>query len=61
MDKDGEWKVMKWPEKRLGLHLKPDGRHNPDAAFRPQTEKMLEEIRRIWPGRAPKNRRPDSP
>lgn len=55
MSKDGDWSVIKWPKKRAALHLnrKESLRANPDAAFRPATEKMLAEIRKVWPGRKP--------
>jgi UDP-2,3-diacylglucosamine pyrophosphatase LpxH len=61
MDKNGDWSVVKWPDKRraLGLkrHVKP-AQENPDAAFRPATEKMLAAIHRLWPGKPPKPRAP---
>ena len=54
MNKDGDWSVIKWPDKRKALHLDRKeiaaSRANPDAAFRPATEKVLAEVRKIWPG-----------
>ncbi len=56
MNKDGDWSVIKWAKKRqeLGLprHLRQE-KNNPDAAFRPMTEKMLAAIHQVWPGRKP--------
>jgi len=58
MDKDGEWKVVKWTkerqEKGLKRSFKQAANDNPDKAFRPMTEKCLEAIKSIWPGKKPK-------
>jgi hypothetical protein len=55
MNKDGDWSVIKWPKKREELRLKRSAASasvkNPDAAFRPMTEKMLAAVHNIWPGR----------
>lgn len=56
MSQDGEWQVVKWPETRqekgLVRHFfRQAANDNPDEAFRPQTDKCVEEIRKIWPGR----------
>lgn len=55
MDKTGEWKVIEWAKERQKKGLKRSFRQaandNPDIAFRPQTEKALKEIKKIWPGR----------
>lgn len=58
LDKNGDWNVIKWPEKRreLGLkrHFRPAANDNPDKEFRPATEKMLAAIKNTWPGRVKK-------
>jgi UDP-2,3-diacylglucosamine pyrophosphatase LpxH len=61
MNKDGDWSVIKWPDKRKALHLNRKAASasakNPDGAYRPATEKILAEVRKIWPGRR-KNPKP---
>lgn len=63
LNKDGEWNVVKWPKKRMSLGLKRDAavNDNPDKAFRPATEKILAEVRRIWPGRKKGPKAPPHP
>ncbi len=55
MDKGGNWAVIPWKQKHKELGLKRKFRHaandNPDRAFRPATEKMLADIRTLWPGK----------
>lgn len=55
MDRQGNWRVIKWGEERHEIGLKRAFRQaagvNPDKAFRPATEKMFDAIRSIWPGR----------
>ncbi len=58
MTKDGDWKVVEWTKERQEKGLKRSFRQaandNPDKAFRPATEKIVADIRKIWPGRKPK-------
>jgi hypothetical protein len=54
MTPDGDWQLLDWLKERraLGLGEPPNARQaNPDSAFRPQTEKQLAEVRRLWPGK----------
>jgi UDP-2,3-diacylglucosamine pyrophosphatase LpxH len=52
MNRGGDWSVIKWPEKRKALHLdRKAAAQNPDIAYRPATEKILAEVKKIWPGR----------
>lgn len=57
MNADGDWQLLDWLKERrtLGLGKAPSSRQpNADREFRPQTEKQLSDIRRIWPGREPR-------
>lgn len=65
MDKDGNWNVIPWKERRKELGLKHHFFHmandNPDKEFRPQTERMIEAIKSVWPGRGVKKQPPKTP
>jgi UDP-2,3-diacylglucosamine pyrophosphatase LpxH len=55
MDKEGNWNVIPWKQRRKELGLKHRFFHaandNPDSEFRPKTEKMIAAIKSIWPGK----------
>jgi UDP-2,3-diacylglucosamine pyrophosphatase LpxH len=65
MDKDGNWAVVPWKERRQELGLKHKFfaamHHNPDAEFRPKTDRMLAAIKSIWPGKGVKKQLPKPP
>lgn len=65
LDQNGEWGLVKWPEKRAALGVKRSWRQaagdNPDKAFRRLTERMLKAVRKIWPGRGQKPPAPKPP
>jgi UDP-2,3-diacylglucosamine pyrophosphatase LpxH len=55
MTEDGEWRIIRWGKHRHKLRFKRAFRiaaeENPDQSFRPETEKVIATIQRIWPGR----------
>jgi UDP-2,3-diacylglucosamine pyrophosphatase LpxH len=65
MNKDGDWNIIPWKEKHKELGLKRKFYHaandNPDREFRPATEKMLADIRAVWPGKGKKPQLPKPP
>jgi UDP-2,3-diacylglucosamine pyrophosphatase LpxH len=65
LDKNGDWGLVRWPQKRRELGLKRSWRiaanDNPDKGFRPATEDMLKAIREIWPGRDKRSPKPPKP
>jgi UDP-2,3-diacylglucosamine pyrophosphatase LpxH len=65
LDKNGDWGLVRWPEKRRELGLKRNWRaavnDNPDKGFRPATEDMLKAVRKTWPGRDKKPPKPPKP
>lgn len=65
MNKEGDWNVVPWKERRLELGLKHKFFHaandNPDKEFRPQTERMIAAIKSIWPGKGVKKQLPKPP
>lgn len=55
MTEEGGWRVIRWGKHRHRLRFKRAFRmaaqENPDQSFRPETEKIIAAIRRVWPGR----------
>ncbi|MBI3441023.1 MAG: UDP-2,3-diacylglucosamine diphosphatase [Proteobacteria bacterium] len=65
MDQQGSWDVLQWSKHRKEKGLKKRFFHaandNPDKSFRPMTEKLIDAIKTVWPGKGAKKSPPSPP